>query len=216
LAHGAYVDAMVRLGHHSQLRTGTRVTGPVTTEDHVVFCEHSVVSGAVDIGRMTWLGVGSVIVNATGPQTRISVGRYCSFGPHVVIFGNTHRLDLAATGFIVEAEANFSWPDCRGATVIGHDVWVGAHAFIAAGTTIGHGAVIGANAVVTKDVAPYTIVGGVPARILGHRCGDAERSRLLESEWWNWSPAELKMNGEFFTRPLNDARGRRGPSGGQS
>ncbi len=70
--------------------------------------------------------------------------------------------------------------------MIGNDVWIGYEAVILAGVTIGDGAVIGSRAVVTKDVEPYTVVGGVPARAIRKRFPDEVIADLLEVKWWNW------------------------------
>ncbi len=75
--------------------------------------------------------------------------------------------------------------------IIGNDVWIGHGAVITPGVQIGHGAVIGANAVVTKNVPPYHVVGGVPARFISKRFDNAVIDRLLELEWWNWSVEKL-------------------------
>lgn len=78
-----------------------------------------------------------------------------------------------------------SW-DNKGDIVIGNDVWIGYEAVILSGVTIGDGAIIGARAVVTKDVPPYTIVGGVPAKPIRKRFSDEDIARLLELKWWDW------------------------------
>jgi len=75
--------------------------------------------------------------------------------------------------------------------MIGSDVWIGDGAVVMSGLTIGVGAIIGANAVVTKDVAPYAIVGGVPIRAIGRRFDEPLAARLLESRWWECSKAYL-------------------------
>lgn len=75
--------------------------------------------------------------------------------------------------------------------VIGNDVWIGCRAVIMAGVTIGDGAVIGSGAVVTKDIPPYAIVGGVPAKIIRYRFDDETIHRLLKVKWWNYEPAQL-------------------------
>jgi virginiamycin A acetyltransferase len=74
----------------------------------------------------------------------------------------------------------------RGDTVIGNDVWIGREAVIMPGVTIGDGAIIGASAVVVRDVAPYTTVGGNPARLLKKRYSEEDADRLLRVAWWNW------------------------------
>lgn len=86
-----------------------------------------------------------------------------------------------------------SW-DNKGDIVIGNDVWIGYEAVILAGVTIGDGAVIGARAVVTKDVPPYTIVGGVPARPIKKRFSDRTIADLLEIKWWDWPRERIARN----------------------
>ena len=80
----------------------------------------------------------------------------------------------------------------RGDTVIGHDVWLGSQALILSGVTIGHGAVVAARAVVAKDVPPYAIVAGNPARVVRYRMSDERIAALLRSEWWLLPEAEVR------------------------
>jgi virginiamycin A acetyltransferase len=75
---------------------------------------------------------------------------------------------------------------------IGNDVWIGARAVILDGITIGDGAIVGACAVVTKDVPPYAVVAGVPARVIRYRFSEKKIRTLLELQWWEWSPEEIK------------------------
>lgn len=86
--------------------------------------------------------------------------------------------------------ADKAW-DSKGDIVIGNDVWVGFEAVILAGVTIGDGAIIGARAVVTKDVPPYTIVGGVPAKPIRKRFSDEDIAALLVLKWWDLPPCEI-------------------------
>ncbi|MCT6568492.1 CatB-related O-acetyltransferase, partial [Staphylococcus aureus] len=79
-----------------------------------------------------------------------------------------------------------------GNTVIGNDVWIGSEAMVMPGIKIGHGAVIGSRSLVTKDVEPYAIVGGNPAKKIKKRFTDEEISLLLVMEWWNWSLEKIK------------------------
>ena len=84
--------------------------------------------------------------------------------------------------------------DNKGDIVIGNDVWIGFEAVILSGVTIGDGAIIGTRAVVAKDVPPYTIVGGVPAKPIRKRFSDDVISELLKLRWWDWSENRIKKN----------------------
>lgn len=98
----------------------------------------------------------------------VTMGRYVMLGPEVAILGGDHVVDRAGVPMI------FSGRPAVPQTTIGDDVWIGFRAILNAGVTIGNGAVVAAGAVLTKDVAPYTIVGGVPARVIGERIAAAE------------------------------------------
>lgn len=84
--------------------------------------------------------------------------------------------------------------DNKGDIVIGSDVWIGYEAVILSGITIGDGAIIGARAVVTKDVPPYTIMGGVPTKPIRKRFSDDVISKLVELQWWNWPENRIRQN----------------------
>ena len=84
--------------------------------------------------------------------------------------------------------------DNKGDIVIGNDVWIGYEAVVLAGVTIGDGAVIGTRAVVTKDVPPYTIVGGVPAKFIRKRFPQETIDSLLKIKWWNWPEERIRQH----------------------
>jgi len=149
-----------------------------------------------DIGEYTY---GSPDVFEFGDDTRLVIGRYCSISDRVsIILGGNHRVDW----FTTYPFAAFSgdWPDAReisghpaskGDILIGNDVWIGFGSVILSGVTIEDGAVIGAGAVVSKDVAPYSIVAGNPAREVRKRFSDDIIARLLDLQWWNWPEAKI-------------------------
>lgn len=132
----------------------------------------------------------------------LRVGKYCSFAGDVKIFlGDNHRMDWLST-FPFPAFAD-DWPAVRGNrdyfyskgdVVIGNDVWVGQEAFILSGVTIGHGAVLGARAVVTRNVDPYTIVAGNPAKVIRKRFPEATIATMLELAWWDWPVEVVREN----------------------
>lgn len=156
----------------------------------------------VAFGDYSYLCDDSDIINAT-------VGKFCSIAAHTRINPGNHPLHKAALhhftyrscqyGFSDEDdEAFFQWRKDQ-PVHIGHDVWIGHGAVITAGVSIGNGAAIGANAVVTKDVQPYQVVAGVPAKPIRYRFDEPTRTALDELGWWHWS-------GEQLTKALADFR----------
>ena len=134
---------------------------------------------------------------------RLVIGKYCSIasGAKFMMSGNQgHRHDWIATyplDILEESKGNKKAPAAfhkKGDTVIGNDVWIGFEALIMPGVTIGNGAVIAARAVVTKDVAPYTIVGGSPATKIKRRFSDEEIEILQKVQWWDWPVEKIKEN----------------------
>lgn len=133
---------------------------------------------------------------------QLIIGSFCSIGTGAAFMmaGNQgHRYDWVTSFpfFYMAEEPAFSDADDAfqpaGDTVIGSDVWIGSEAMVMPGIKIGHGAVIGSRALVTKDVEPYTIVGGNPAKPIRKRFSDNEIAMLLEMAWWNWPLAKIKQ-----------------------
>ena len=123
---------------------------------------------------------------------KLIIGKFCQIatGVRFLMNGGNHPMDGVSTyPFKVFGQ---SWADAplnvvsKGDTIIGNDVWIGNSVTIMQGITIGHGAIIGTNALVTKDVAPYTIVGANPAQIIRKRFDDATIAFLLDLAWWDW------------------------------
>ncbi len=131
---------------------------------------------------------------------RLSIGRYGSIADGVeILLGGNHRTDWATTypfpalpGLWPEAAGLGGHDATRGDVTIGHDVWLGSQAMVLSGVTIGHGAVVAARAVVTRDVEPYAIVAGNPARIVRHRLGPSEIEALLAARWWDLPEHEIR------------------------
>jgi len=182
-AHNTAVAPDCRFGRNVRIYENTRIA-------------------ATTIGDYSYVGGGSQLQNVT-------VGKFCSIGPEVRIGLGLHPVDHVSTypGFY-SAQASGSTAFTDGALVdehapveIGHDVWIGARALVMDGVRIGHGAVIGAGAVVTRDVAPYAIVAGVPARRLCDRFDPAMVAFLLDFAWWDRDEAFLRAHAPLFARP---------------
>ncbi len=137
------------------------------------------------------------------PHTRI--GRYCSIARDALGFNRDHPVDFKSThGFFFNSELDFCDEDKIEYTPlsVGHDVWIGSGAKILASVSeIGTGAVIGTQAVVTRDVPPYAVMMGYPARIVRYRFSKDIIEALLESRWWEQELNDLKQHMDEFSRP---------------
>ena len=129
-----------------------------------------------------------------------SIGRDCTFFLHA-----DHRVDWITTSSqlwgpvthdIAQMHMRMGHPTSKGNINIENDVWIGAYSTIMSGVKIGNGAVIGASSVVTKDIPPYAIVAGNPAKIIKYRFTEEQIVSLLKIEWWNWD--EYKIKNESF------------------
>ena len=127
-----------------------------------------------------------------GTPNKDIVGNFCSIaGGVVVIPGGIHPVDWVSTyPFRIKWNLPGAYqdgsPTSKGDVIIGSDVWIGTEAMILSGVNIGHGAVIAARAVVTRDVPPYAIVAGVPARVVRLRFSEDIIAQLLDIAWWDW------------------------------
>lgn len=155
-----------------------------------------------------------------------TIGRFCSINKFAHIWNN-HPMECITTHPFLDHRYFSTWADysmveerCRKygehfqnaayedsplrdnrPVVIGNDVWMGANVVILPGVKIGDGAILAAGAVVTNDVEPYAIVGGVPARLIKYRFDENLRKKLLEMKWWNWSIDKIQDNIELFYQP---------------
>ena len=137
------------------------------------------------MGAYSYMRSGSRLLNVA------SIGRYCSIGRNVTLgeAPRNHPIEWVSTSLSVSHQ--YEAP--RIFTEIGNDVWIGNGAVVMAGVKVGHGAIIALNAVVTKDVEPYQIVAGNPARAIRYRFNESTRAALLASRWWERDHAALRQ-----------------------
>lgn len=138
-----------------------------------------------------------------------SVGRNCNF-----FLDANHRVDWITTSSTIlgwvtpeidQHLRDLGHPTCNGDIIIENDVWIGANSTILSGIKICNGAVVGTGSVVTKDVPPYAIVAGNPAKIVKYRFSEEQIEKLLKIQWWNWDEQKIQENSHlFWSNNLNE------------
>lgn len=164
------------------------VSDPVQFEKNNVLYQYPVNNDRLIIGKFCSIACGAKFLFTSANHASKSLSTY----PFPIFF-EEWNLD--------KEQITSAW-DNKGDIVIGNDVWIGYEAVVLSGVHIGDGAIIGTRAVVTKDVPPYAIVGGIPAKEIKKRFSDEAIEKLLQIQWWNWSFTKIQrflpqiMNGE--------------------
>ena len=175
------------------------------------------------ISKKGWVGHSSNILGSeiddysyVGNYTQCTyanIGKFCSVGNNCTIGGAEHPIQFVSTSPVFYGGyrkpfairklvlGNQKWDSYSKRTIIESDVWIGSNVIVKAGVKISSGAVIGAGSIVTKDVPPYEIWGGVPAKLIKKRFNDSICKELLKSEWWNMARAELEGYSDVMNNP---------------
>ena len=182
---------------------------PRTGDPQTIYLKNAITRGSISVGDYTMYNdtvhdprdfeKNNVLYHYPVNRDRLIIGRFCSIacGAKFLFTSANHAMrSLSTYPFPIFFEewgldrtrVADAW-DNKGDIVVGSDVWIGYEAVVLSGVTIGDGAIIGARAVVTRDVPPYAIVGGVPARLIRKRFDDKTIETLLRLNWWNW-PSE--------------------------
>lgn len=187
----------------------SNVDSSVTFNRNTTLEGNNVIYHSVNISDSS-IGFATLI----GPKTHLSnckIGRFCSIAHDVSCEPYTHPTANVSTypsffntgNNLPFGKSSFNFEEMlktsKGFIVeIGNDVWIGSHVTIKGGIKIGDGAIIGMNALVTKDVPPYSIVGGVPAKIIRYRFNKSIIEGMLRIQWWNWPIELIKQRQEEF------------------
>jgi len=156
------------------------VNDPRDFEKNNVLYQYPINGDKLIIGKFCSIACGAKFMFTSGNHSLKSLSNYT-----FPIFFDEWDLD--------KKQITQAW-DNKGDIIIGNDVWIGYEAVIMPGVKIGDGAIIGTRAVVTKDVEPYTIVGGVPAKPIRKRFDDSTIEKLQKIKWWNWDKEKIKNN----------------------
>ena len=187
---------------------------PRTHDRETVYLNRVITSPNIQVGDYTFYNdfvhdptqfeTNNVLYHYPVNKDRLLIGKFCSIacGAKFLFTSANHaQKSLSTYPFPIffeewglpKEQVTSAW-DNKGDIVIGNDVWIGYEAVILSGVHIGDGAVIGARAVVTKDVAPYTVVGGVPAKKIKLRFDEETVRRLLALRWWDWPAEKIQRN----------------------
>lgn len=187
---------------------------PRTGDKQTIYLKNAITDPSIQVGDYTMYNdfvndptgfeKNNVLYHYPINHDRLIIGRFCSIGcgakflfnsaNHTVSSLSTYPFPLFFEEWELEKKnVTDSW-DNKGDIIIGNDVWIGYEAVIMAGVTIGDGAIIGTRAVVTKDVSPYTIVGGIPAKSIRKRYSEETIDLLTELKWWDWPEERIAKN----------------------
>ena len=211
------LDEQSTVGQACKIHEEAEVTESVLADEVVVAKGTTVLH--TELGKKVMLGKNNNIVYSkmgkycyTGNNTYIlnaTLGKFNAISWNVSIGGNDHELNHVTThSFLVYEKwgmgGHSNWASVSKPCQIGNDVWIASGANIFRNVTIGYGAVIGGSAVVTKDVPPYAIVVGNPARILRYRCKEEMIEKLLLLKWWDFPEEVIKANFDLFHAELTE------------
>lgn len=192
----------------------TKKLYPRTGDKQTVYLKNVITDPAITVGDYTMYNdfvndpVGfeknNVLYHYPINRDRLIIGKFCSIacGAKFLFNSANHTLSSLSTypfplffeeWGLEKRNVAESW-DNKGDIVLGNDVWIGYEAVIMAGVTIGDGAIIGARAVVTKDVPPYTVAGGIPAKPIKKRYPEETIAALSELKWWDWPENRISQN----------------------
>lgn len=179
---------------------------PRLARDGVYVHPASTLGQDTDIGRGTSINGPCFI--GSGGGARVVIGKHCAVGHNLRIRTRNHSTHFASVQDKFQRAHGFvDLSVYKGDVVIGNACWLGDNVIVLPGVEIGDGAVIGAGAVVTKDVPPFAITAGTPARVIRYRFERRIIDELIALRWWDWDDAKISTNARFFDTDLSEWRG---------
>ncbi|HEY9124046.1 MAG TPA: CatB-related O-acetyltransferase [Bacteroidales bacterium] len=175
---------------------------PTITKPNIIVGEYTMYNDFVN--DPTQFENNNVLYHYPINNDKLKIGKYCSIacGAKFMFTSGNHRMSSLSTypfplfweeWGLERNKVTDAW-DNEGDIIIGNDVWIGYEAVIMQGVQIGDGAIVATRAVVTKDVPPYSIVGGIPAKVIKKRFSEQVIKKLLDIQWWNWDEDKIKSN----------------------
>jgi len=195
------IDENVKIGEYSSIGPRATINAGVILDIAVQISANCIIFKNVKIGKHTSINQTTIIDSG-------EIGKYCSIAPFCHIGAGNHAKDFLSSSQSMYGNKNIigiepiynSWPF---PPIIGNDVWISSHVVVTQGVTIGHGAIVAAGAVVTKDVPPYAIAAGVPAKVISYRFSEKTIEKILSLAWWD-KPLEIqKTYSKMFSGEIN-------------
>jgi len=198
----SFIKNYIRLVRLRQMHPGRtinthKISFKVQIGSKCSFAEGVTLCDNVSVGDYSYINTGTIVQSG-------SIGRFCSIASYCQIGMADHPTNYVSTSpFLYDIDnilcISPNWDGIKAPPQIENDVWIGGHAIILQGVNISSGAIVAAGSVVTKDVPPYSIVGGVPARIIKYRFSQEQIIYLLKLRWWDLSEQEIDKYKRLFT-----------------
>lgn len=202
MSHNIFFYLIKNKFKNIDLRDAILGTG-VILNDNVNLFNKPEIFGKVNIGKYT--SINGPATRICGEIENVCIGAFCSIASNVVIQEFYHNYNMVTTYNInsnVIGEQVENEKISKGPIIIEDDVWIGSNSVVLSGVKIGRGSIIGAGSIVTKDIEPYSIVGGNPAKFLRKRFDQQTIDKLEKSEWWLWDKEKIIRNKKFFKHEI--------------